>query len=272
MAYETFLDREPVFTGLDLAAYLEGCGVGRPRREAQRVREGWQSAGRLVTVAPDVFAVVTDGGPPEGFQPFPYLVAAKLAPDAVLTHRSAVDFWGHSYTWWFEVVYSATDPSPLLAYGRMGYRGVRFPDRLLASGAQHTEVVEEDYAGGKVRAATMERTLVDLMAVPHLGGSWEQIWRTLALADGYDLAAVAAYCDLLAADAELRAKVGFFLDHHRDQWDITDGDLVPFRPPPGTRREPFFLSPGYPRPCVVAADWNLAVPVDIWERQWEWFY
>ena len=42
MAYETFLDREPVFTGLDLAAYLEGRGLGWPRLEAQL----WWSGGR----------------------------------------------------------------------------------------------------------------------------------------------------------------------------------------------------------------------------------
>lgn len=272
MAYETFLDREPVFTGLDLAAYLEGRGVDRPQMKARRVRERWQSTGRVVTVAPDVFAVVTDGLPAEGFQPWPYLVAAKLAPDAVLTHRSAVDFWGHSYTFWYEVVYSATDPAPRVSYGRMRYLGVRFPDRLIASGTQLTEVVEEDYVGGKVRVSTMERTLVDLMAASRYGGGWVEIWRTLALVESFDLAAVAAYCDLLAADAELRAKVGFFLDHHRDEWDITDGELEPFRPPAAARRELFYLSPGSTRPCVVAAGWNLVVPVGIWEREWEWFH
>ena len=125
----------------------------------------------VVAVAPDVYAVVADGGTAEGFQPWPYLVAAKLAHDSVLTHRSAVEFWGHSYTLWFEVVYSAARPPPLVAYGRMRYRGVRFPDRLVASGTQHTEVVEEDYAGGKVRVATMERTLVDIMAAPQWGAA-----------------------------------------------------------------------------------------------------
>ena len=272
MAYETFLDREPVFAGSDLAAYLEARGMGRPRLKARRLAERWQAAGRIVAVAPDVYAVVTDGGPAEGFQPWPYLVAAKLAPDAVLTHRSAVEYWGHSYTLWFEVVYSATQPPPVVAYGLMGYRGVRFPNRLVASGTQHTEVIEADYAGGKVRVATMERTLVDLMDASQLGGGWVEIWRTLALVDSFDLTAVAAYSDLLAADAELRAKVGFFLDHHRHLWNITDGDLDPFRPHAAAQREPFYLSPGSWRPCLRAADWNLMVPVDIWERHWEWVY
>lgn len=272
MAYESFLDREPVFAGSDLAAYLEGRGMDRPRLAARHLRERWLSDGRLVAVGSDVYAVVTDGGPPEGFQPWPFLVAAKLAPDAVLTHRSAVDYWGHSYTLWFEVVYSATRPLPSLCFGVMGYRGVRFPDRLVASGTQHTEVVETDYAGGKVRVATMERTLVDLMAASHLGGGWVEIWRSLALVDSFDLAAVAAYCDLLAADAELRAKVGFFLDHHRHLWNISGGDLDPFRPAAVARREPFYLSSGSLRPCLLVADWNLVVPVDVWERHWEWVY
>ena len=36
-------------------------------------------------------------------------------------------------------------------------------------------VVEKDYAGGTVRVTTMERTLVDVMAIPRLVGTWDEI-------------------------------------------------------------------------------------------------
>lgn len=270
--YETFLETEPVFTRSDLATYLGGQGVADPAVEARNLGEWWQEQGRVVAVRADVYAAVDDGGPPAGFQPWPYQVGTKLAPDAVLSHRSAVEYWGYSYTMWFEVVYSATRPAPDTSFGVMRYRGVRFPDRLVERGVQHVEVVEKDYAGGTVRVTTMERTLVDIMAAPHLGGDWDENWRTLSLADTYDLGKVAAYCDMLDAGPELRAKVGFFLDHNRHMWDFDDDALAPFRPRRPYPHKSYRLSPGTRRPRLTAADWHLEVPVYILRRAWEDFH
>ena len=266
LSHQAFLDREPVFTTSDLVAYLEGRGAVNPLAESRLLQEQWHREGLVVAVRPDVFAVVDDGGVSEGFQPRSWLVAMKLAPDSVLSHRTAVDYWGYAYTMWFEVVYSATHPAPDTAYGFETYRGVRFPDRLVASRQQHSGVVERDFAGGTVRVTTMERALVDIMDTPRLGGSWEEIWRTLARVDNFDLAAVAAYCDLMGAGTELRTRVGFFLDHHRHMWGLDDEDLVPFRSP--LQSEPFHLAPRTPRACHYIRDWNLVVPTDVWERGW----
>ncbi len=270
MAHETFLESEPVFTRPDLAAYLEDRGVAYPHAYSRQLQERWQKEGRVVAVRPDLCAVIPAGAPPTGFYPWPYLVATKLAPDAVLSHRSAVEYWGFSYTMWYETVYSATRPAPETVNGSMRYRGHPFPDRLVQLGGQHFGVVELDYLGGRVRVTAVERTLVDVLGAPHLGGSWDEIWRMLALADAYDLDTVAAYCDLLGAGSALRAKTGFFLDHHRHLWGFDDDDLAPFRPPP--RREPYYLDPDTPRPFLLVEDWNLVVPTYIWKRGWEAFH
>ena len=272
MAYETFLDREPVFTGSDLAAYLGRRGVADPRSAARRLGEQWRMAGRVVEVRPDVFAVVPDGLPADRNQPWPYLVAVKLAPDAVLSHRTAVDFRGYSYTMWYEYVYSATRPVPETGYGVVWYTGTRHPAALVERGIPHFGVVEKDYAGGTVRVTTMDRTLVDVMAAPQHGGTWDEIWRTLARADPYDIDALSAYCDLLGAEEELRAKIGFFFDHNRRMWDIDDTSLDPFRPNRQRSGGRHHLDPGTLRPCRFVADWNLEVPVDVFERWWEDFH
>lgn len=269
--HETFLSREPVFTGSELASYLRRRGVADPRSSAVELGEQWCGAGRVVAVRPDVFAVVGEGRDPARFQPWPYLVAVKLAPDAVLSHRTAVDFWGYSYTMWYEYVYSATRPVPETGYGMVWYTGTRHPDPLIEQGIPHHGVVERDYAGGTVRVTTMERTLVDVMAVPRLGGPGMKIWRTLARADPYDLDAVAAYCDLLEPEAELRAKIGFF-DHNRHLWDIDDSALDPFRTPRRRDGPRYHLNAGTSRPCRFVEEWNLEVPVDVFERWWEDFH
>ena len=130
MDYETFLDIEPVFTGSELTDFLTGRGVARPVETAHRFEERWLRAGRVVAVRPDLFAVVNGGRDPDRFQPMSSLVATKMAPDAVVSHHAALDFWGISYSLWFDAVCSATDPAPPMFYGPVYYRGVRFPERL----------------------------------------------------------------------------------------------------------------------------------------------
>ena len=270
--HETFLASAPVFTGSEFAAFLADRGVVRPVAEARRIEERWLGAGRVVAVRSDVFAVVDEGRDPARFQPWPFQVAVKLAPDAVLSHRTAVDFWGYSYTVWFGYVYSATRPAPETGYGMVWYAGTRHPAPLVERGIPHFGVVEREYAGGIVPATTMERTLVDIMAAPQHGGGWDEICRTLSRPDTYDLDAVSAYCDLLGAEAELRARIGFFFDHNRHLWDIDDSSLDPFRPPRRRDGARHHLDPGTSRPCHFAEDWNLEVPVDVFERWWEDFH
>ncbi|MCY4369497.1 MAG: hypothetical protein OXF41_08765 [bacterium] len=268
MNHETFLAIEPVFTGSDVAAFLAGRGVARPVETARRLEEQWLRAGQVVAVRPDLFAVVSEGIDPARFQPMSSLVATKMAPDAVVSHHAALDFWGISYSMWFDAVYSATDPAPPMVYGAMDYRGVRFPERLIESGQQHVAVVEQSYADGTVRVTTMERTLVDTLADPDYGGSWDEIYQSLTRADSIDVATVATYCQMRDGGPALRAKVGFFLDQHRDLWGIAASDLDQFRPPRQPGR-PYHLDPAsVPRPYFVDA-WNLVVPVSVVERQWE---
>ena len=266
--HEKFLASEPVFTGSELAAFLADRGATRPGAKARRLEERWLQAGRVVAVRPDLFAVVGEGRDPARFQPMSSLVATKMAPDAVVSHHAALDFWGISYSMWFDAVYSATDPAPPTAYGAMYYRGVRFPQRLIASGNQHFGVVEQSYADGSVRVATIERTLVDILAEPDYGGSWDEIYQSLTRADSIDVAMVAAYCEMRDGGAVMRAKVGFFLDQHRELWGIDASDLDQFRPQ-GSRAVMFAFDTCPRKRTHYVADWNLVVPVTVVERQWE---
>lgn len=266
--HENFLASEPAFTGSELAAFPADRGVAHPPEEARRLEERWLGSGRVVAVRPDLFAVVSDGRDPDRFQPMPSLVATKMAPDAVVSHHAALDFWGISYSLWFDAVYSATDPAPPMVYGAVRYRGVRFPERLVESGDQHFGVVERSYADGTVRVTTMERTLVDILAEPDYGGSWDEIYQSLTRADSIDVATVAAYCEARDGGKVLRAKVGFFLDQHRELWGIDASDLDQFRPQ-GPRVTMFVFDTFPRRRTHYVEDLNLVVAVEVVERQWE---
>ncbi len=268
MDHEKFITVEPVFTGSELVAYLADHGESDPVEVARCLEGRWVRAGRVVVVRPGLFAVVGEGRDPERFQPMPSLVATKMAPDAVVSHHGALDFWGVSYSLWFDVVYSATDPAPPLGFRAVCYRGVRVPQRLVDSGSQHFGVVTRSYADGVVRVTSMERTLVDVLADPDYGGSWDEIYLSVTGADQIDVEAVAAYCQLRDGGPALRAKVGFFLDQHRGLWGISAGDLDRFRPA-GPRAQAFVFDTFDRKRTYYVEEWNLVVPVEVVERQWE---
>jgi hypothetical protein len=60
-------------------------------------------------------------------------------------------------------------------------------------------IVSEPHAGGTVRATTFERTLVDVLDSPALGGGWEEIWRSLEMVEYFDLDAVLSYTQALGS-------------------------------------------------------------------------
>jgi len=129
-------------------------------------------------------------------------------------------------------------------------------------------VVTRTYADGTVRVTTMERTLVDVLADPDYGGSWDEIYQSVTRADQIDVEAVAAYCQLRDGGPALRAKVGFFLDQHQELWGVSASDLDRFRPS-GPSAQKFVFDTFDRKRTHYVEEWNLVVPVEVVERQWE---
>ena len=88
-------------------------------------------------------------------------------------------------------------------------------------------------------------------------------------ADRIYVEAVAAYCQLRDGQSALRAKVGVFLDQHRDLWGITSSDLGQFGPL-GPRAEMFVFDTFPRKQTHYVEDWNLVVPVKVVERIGNW--
>ena len=65
------------------------------------------------------------------------------------------------------------------------------------------------------RLTSLDRTLVDVLHRPDLAGGWEEVWRSLESVEYFDLDSVLEYA-LLLENATTAAKVGFFLEQHRE--------------------------------------------------------
>jgi predicted transcriptional regulator of viral defense system len=126
-------------------------------------------------------------------------------------------------------------------------------------------VLVRPHAGGEVRVTALERCLVDLLHAPEQGGGWEEIWRSLEMVEFFDLDAVVEHA-LRLRSALTVARVGFFLEQHREEWMVQEKHLEPLlRRAPA---QPRYLSPRREAGKLVAR-WNLVVPEYVLQRRWE---
>jgi predicted transcriptional regulator of viral defense system len=262
--HETFFRRHPVFTGEEFAGHLSSGGEAGTRTQESLIAYHTR-AGRLLRVRRGLFAVIPPGADSDTYPVDPYLVAAKLTKDSVLSHHTALEFHGRAYSVWQQVTYSASRPLDKLAFRSHIFRGTRFPEALRRFGKEHFEVLTRERAGVSVRVASLERTLVDVLDRPHRSGGWEEVWRSLESVEFFDLDRVVEYA-LLLDNSTTASKVGFFLDQHREDLMVEGrhlGALREKRP-----RQPHYLDRNRRSPGSLVAEWNLVVPMEVAERSW----
>ena len=225
--HEACFRLHPVFTGEELATHLASRGtVGRRSREA--ILAYYTRAGRVIRVRRGLYAVVPLEPEPESFRVDPYLIAGKLTPDAVLSHHTALEFHGRAYSVWNQLIYSASRPIRSLTFRSHGFRGTKFPEALRRSGTEHFDALVRERSGVRVRVASLERTMVDVLHRSDLTEGWDEVWRSLESVEFIHLDRVVEYV-LLLGNATTAAKVGFFLEQHREALMVEEDHLRPLR-------------------------------------------
>ncbi len=264
MKHEPFLYRHPVFTGEELAGYLATRGeVGARGKEAFLAY--YTRVGRVVRIRRGLYAVIPPGAASETFPVDPFLVAAKLTPDSILSHHTALEFHGNAYSVWKHLIYAACRPIETFAFRSQVFRGTRFPTALLRSGKKSLGVLERERMGVGVLVTSMERTMVDILHRPDLSGGWEEIWRSLEAVEYFHVDKVVEYT-LLLDNATTAAKVGFYLDQHREDLLVEDQHLTALRM--RRSRQPHYLDRNHRHSGSLVANWNLVVPNDVLNKSW----
>ncbi len=115
-----------------------------------------------------------------------------------------------------------------------------------------------------MRVTSLERTLVDVLDRPDLGGGWEEIWRSLESVEFFDLDKVVGYT-LLLANSTTAAKVGFYLESHGRELMVDDSHLDRLRRH-APKRPTYMIRNAGGR---LAKEWNLLVPSQVLDRSWE---
>jgi predicted transcriptional regulator of viral defense system len=264
MKHDEFFRRRPVFTGEEFAAHL--AAHGEPgKRGLEALLAYHRKAGRLVMVRRGLYAVIPPGYPAETYPVDPFLVASKLAKDAVISHHTALEFHGRAYSVQERFTYTATRPPRPLKFRNHVFQGAVVPKALRQAGEEMFGVSFAERAGMELRVTSLERTLVDVLDRPDLSGTWEEIWRSLESVEFFDLDKVLEYV-LLHKNATCAAKVGFYLDQHRKALMVEDRHLKALRDL--RPRQPHYLERAKRESGRFVPAWNLVAPREVVEQAW----
>lgn len=264
MKPKEFLSRHAVFTVDEFDSFLSARGSGNPNTRKSLLTY-YRNQGRIIPVRRGLYATVPWGGDPASSPVDPYLVAAKMSEDAVLAYHTALEFHGKAYSVYTRLHYVSERKSLPLKFRSHEFTCVPVPDLLRKKGKEMFGVVSHSRSGVELRVTSFERTFVDVLDRPDLTGSWEEIWRSLESVEFFDLDRIVDYV-LLLENATTAAKVGFFLDQHKETLmadDVHLNTLRNLRP-----RQPHYLDRRRRKGCKLVKEWNLLIPVEIINRSW----
>jgi predicted transcriptional regulator of viral defense system len=264
MKYEKFFRENPVFSGEELTSYLLSRGDVSSR--AKEVLLAYHiEAGHLISIRRNLYAVVPRGADYSSYAVDSLLIAAKLRKDAVLSHHTALEFYGYGYSVQQHFTYTASRPLNSFVFRGHLFRGVRFPRSLSREKQDNFGVATVDRLGMEIRVTVLERTLVDMLNRPDISGGWEEIWRSLEAVEFFELEKVIEYT-LILGNATTAAKVGFFLEQHQKSLMVEEKHLKALdclRP-----KQPHYLERDRRRSGRLISRWNLVVPKEVLERTW----
>jgi predicted transcriptional regulator of viral defense system len=261
---QEFLAKHAVFTVSELDQYLSTHGTGK-KNTRKALLTYYRKKGMIIPIRRGLYLSVPKGEDPDTMPVDPYLVAAKLQSDAVLSHHTALEFHGKAYST-FNTLYYTTR----CRISPFEFRSFKFVSVKVAHSLQLREkdlygVVFRNYSGAELKVTTFERTLVDLLNRPDLAGSLEEMWRSLESIEFFDLDQVVDYVGLLN-NATTAAKVGFFLDQHRETLMVDETHLKTLhRLHPD---QPHYFVRGKRRDSLFVKKWNLLVPSEIMLETW----
>ena len=256
------LQDHPVLT-LDLWAKALGGRTARTRALDQA--KYYCGTGRLRRLARGLYAVVPLGVDAEKFVPDPYLVAASLRSDAILSHHTALDLLGHAHSVFQHFPYFTARPRKTLRVDGMEWPALQHPAALVRKRRIDFGVVEIDRRGMILRVTGAERTLVDGFSAPRWVGGMDELVESAAGFRDLDLDIVDTYLKLHDSRV-LDAAVGWFLERHPEVSTGVDRCLAKLerRVP----QQPLYLA-GRQNGSRLQRRWNILVPPQLADASFE---
>ncbi len=258
-----FFARRPVFTHEEFAASLDADGP-RSVKTRDALLAHHMKTGRIIRVRRGLYASVPFGASPDSYPVDTFLLAGKMSDDSVLAYHTALEFHGKAHSVQERFLFLTSKAIRPLSFRGYEFRGVRFPKALATKEQEVFAVDTAERAGLLVRVTSLERTLVDALDRPDLGGGWEEIWRSMEGVEFFDVDKVVDYA-LLLENSSTAAKVGFYLEQHQKELMVEDAHLKRLRD--NIPKQPTYMARNTKGRLV--RDWNLVVPSQVLDQSWE---
>ena len=268
MKLDDFFALHKVFTFKELASALSSKQGSSVRSSTlHNLLAYHQKQGHIFHIRKGLYYSIPRGSDPNHYPVDPFLVANKMAEDAVVAYASALDLHGKLHTIQSRVVYlTKKRVMASFTFRDIKYQAVAIPLALKAVGQETFGVQSIDRLGQQVLVTSLERTLVDVLDRPYLCGSWEEIWLSLENIEYLDMDQVLKYA-LLLANSTTIAKLGFFLETHRETLMVPEQYLEEFRKHCPVK--PHYIDRNQSEPQKMISKWNLVVPLSLINREWE---
>ncbi len=262
---ERFFRNHPVFTH---SVFVQAMGYVDGKREntVKNILAHHLQQGHIVRIRRGLFASIPYGADSDTYPINPYLVATALADDAVIGYHTALTFYGAAYSSSYRFLYlTQSKPKPFEFRGA-AYQASLFPTSLVSKGQTRCYVNVEDVQGIDVPVTSKERTLVDVMDRPLLGGGWEELWRSLDMIERFKIENIVDYA-LILENATTIAKVGFYLEQRKKELDVDEKHLIMLQQ--HCPVSPHYVDNVHRANCKFIKRWNLMVPESLIYRDWE---
>jgi len=266
-----FFSKHQVFTYDEFAEFLRSRGRTNVKTRKALI-EYHVKAGNIVRIRKGLYLSVPSGIEPARAPVDGYILASRMADDAVLAYHTALEFHGKAHSVHERFLYLTTHRAKIgpIDFRGNNFQGVLFPKSLRDKGQEFFGVQNADRGGMWVRITSLERTMVDVLDRPALGGGWEEIWRSLESVEFFDIDEVVDYA-LLLENSTTVAKVGFYLEKHRQELMVEEKHLRRLRKHRPKKRT-YMIRDSAERKrskTRLIRKWNLVVPEDILEKAWE---
>jgi predicted transcriptional regulator of viral defense system len=263
MKVKQFFEAHPVFRYEEFAAFMTSQGTNRPESWRQQLSYH-QKAGHLIHIRKFLYAVKPSLSQPQWVDP--YLIASKAAESAILAYHTALELHGIAYTTFNAFTFLTNRQMQAFTYAGQRFRAVCQPKKLVVNKKTEYACEEIKREGISVKLTSLERTIVDVLDRPDLGGGWEEIWRSLDNVTSIDTATMIEYA-LLLKNATVAAKVGFFLEQRPSHFVVEQKALAKLLS--HLPKQPHYMSRDQRGEGKYIEKWRLIVPLTIINRTWE---
>ena len=261
---QSFLEQYPVFALDELKSFF---GEKVRGRGAYNLLLHNRMMGRIGIVKQGVYYRVRANETPDTASVDSYLVASRLAPDAVLGFHSAFELLGVGHSMFYRIYYLTRSPRRQFNFRNVSFQAVRIPCSLVDKKRGDFGTERTERLGQMVKFTGKERTLVDCLEHPEYCGGFEEVYRCSEKLPFLNFDVLAEYIRLRSKRI-LFAKVGFFLEQHREAFFVEE-DFLNYleRQVP---KQPLYLE-GRSKKGRLMKKWNLIVPEKVLKRSWEEF-